>query len=51
MVQFINAPYVVSEGRGMYNVCLSITPACDDLRADITLDSRPKDAVRKLLHS
>ena len=48
-IEFYNAPYTVIEGGGAYNVCLSITPACD-LRTDVTIGTSPKDALRKLLH-
>ena len=49
-VEFANAPYAVMEGSGVpYNVCLSIDPVCD-LEAVVTLETAPKDAVRKLIH-
>ena len=48
IVNFINAPYEVMEGGGAYNVCLSITPACDR-PAEVDLVTQPKDALRKLL--
>ena len=47
-VDFVNAPYNVTEGPGAaVNVCLSITPLCD-LPAEVALQSRPGTATRKL---
>ena len=48
-IEFYNAPYTVMEDGGAYNVCLSITPACD-LGAVVMIGTSPKDALRKLLH-
>jgi len=47
-VDFVNAPYTVTEGPGVaVNVCLSITPVCD-LPAEVTLRTQPRSATRKL---
>jgi len=47
-VDFANAPYNVTEGPGAaVNVCLSITPVCD-LPAEVTLQTEPGTATRKL---
>ena len=48
IVNFVNAPYTVEEGGGAYNVCLSVTPACDR-PAEVDIITQPKDALRKLL--
>ena len=49
-MDFVNAPYTVTEGPGVaVNVCLSITPVCD-LPAEVTLETRPGTAARKLCH-
>ena len=46
-MEFVNAPYTVTEGPGVaVNVCLSITPVCD-LPAEVTLETRPRSASRK----
>ena len=48
-VEFYNAPYTIMENGGAYNVCLSITPACD-VGAVVMIGTSPKDALRKLLY-
>ncbi|XP_065884189.1 uncharacterized protein [Dysidea avara] len=45
-VDFVNAPYTVMEGPGVaVNVCLSITPVCDDQPVEVTLRTRPGTAT------
>ena len=47
-MDFVNSPYTVEEGPGVaVNVCLSITPVCD-LPAEVTLQTEPGTATRKL---
>ena len=45
-MDFVNAPYTVMEGPGVaVNVCLSITPVCDDQPVEVTLQTRPGTAT------
>ena len=46
-VEFYNAPYIMIEySEVTYNVCLSISPACD-LATTVQVVTEPKDALRK----